>query len=255
MGRLMISSSQMCISREQEEFLAAYRTDEARQAFIDSYGKEKVNFFDLGYGENSNKTFDGVLLEYFSYFDGNGRCWFDLDVDIQNPNLSISFGFRVNQVLAAGFNKYLFGFPNFTVNTNSFLYSLWVPNGNMFAFNANVYDTSVIIVGVPEGFLFKYYDVVLNNPLHSAIFNNDIYNGIVSSGGVGSGSLTLFVDAGGRNLSCDFYYLTIRDSGNIIRDMVPVMHGDRVALYDFVTQRFFDYQGMGFFTAGPIKNN
>lgn len=67
MQRLVISSSQMCISREQEDFLAAYRTDEAWQLFIDSYGKEKVDFLNSGFdGDNSLPIFNPFEILSFN---------------------------------------------------------------------------------------------------------------------------------------------------------------------------------------------
>lgn len=124
MRRLIISSSQMCISREQEEFLAAYRTDEARQAFIDSYGKEKVNFLDSGFdGDNSLPIFNKFEILAVNGVGPGGEG--PLFEETNRVVFSNSFDYSHFQFLAF----YL------VVGSWPFPYISWIPTGFR-----NIYD-------------------------------------------------------------------------------------------------------------------
>lgn len=144
----------MCISREQEEFLAAYRTDEARQAFIDSYGKEKVNFLDSRYdGDNSKIEVGPLSLVAFNYVHDGGPL------------------VRLDEVNYYSFNKTIdlklignFGFYN--VNGSGY----WDNSGRstMRLINANTLEYRVafqyvgnlisgVILGYDGGFLSRLY--------------------------------------------------------------------------------------------------
>lgn len=255
MGRLMISSSQMCISREQEEFLAAYRTDEARQAFIDSYGKEKVNFFDGGYGENRNV--DGYpnvspLYDYeVEYLENTAFTYLDLGVVLFENVYDVFAKFMLTRYVTNGPYVGWFGCFN-----DEGLYQICVSrristNTSLFVYIATHGTASLPIVQSSIGDLYDFslYHTGLftvNGRSYQITEMNDF------SGGVNS--FTVFYNPVNNTYSAGrIYSVRIEKDGVILYDFIPVVSKGKGYMYDKVNQKIFGASGVGDFIIGPRK--
>lgn len=243
----------MCISREQEEFLAAYRTDEARQAFIDSYGKEKVNFLDGGYGENRN--FDGypnVLqpydyeIEYIETSIDYGLAYIDTGLNITDPNSELSGKIQiiaVNDVrdgcfLGSGIAHYYHfgGYINY-FNINSISLRSICTNTPAFFFN------------IPTGSFINYIISPKNRffECNGIRINMDSFSDTIIER-----PLNLFMDVEPFSTFRYFNFKAVVGD-SVVMDMIPVSKDNVGYMYDKVSKKLFGAQGVGRFILGPMK--
>lgn len=255
MGRLMISSSQMCISREQEEFLAAYRTDEARQAFIDSYGKEKVNFLDGGYQHEFIYNppvflpYDNVI-EYIEFNGEAGNAYLDLNFILENNYYDIEADF---ELLGYGSGRYAiwFGFfsggdvfslevnrSGISNNLSQIVLTRWIDNlTNSFStvlgqrYNIKIYhDGHGFVNDVP-------LDIFMGEPTVDNTENNFLVFYSVQNNSYTYGRI--------RNLRVYKEGVLIHNFFAVLKDGLPYM-------YDNIGNIFSTTVGDGKMIAGPI---
>lgn len=253
MGRLMISSSQMCISREQEEFLAAYRTDEARQAFIDSYGKEKVNFFDGGYfGNTYSDGYPNVLepydfvVDYLEVNSDSGLAYIDTGIIITDRNSEIS------GIVA-------FSYGGNTVNSSFLGLSPAVAN-SFSGRTINTTEGAFAFSSIFDGSFYNFYPIRPNIPISFTISPKNGY--IECDGHISQMRLNLSTPLS-RPLILfgqDYPYLYFKYYsfkavvGNaIVIDLIPVSKDGVGYMYDLVSGKLFAAQGGGNFILGPRK--
>ena len=252
MARLMISSSQMCISREQEEFLAAYRTDEARQAFIDSYGKEKVNFFDGGYGENSNKPFVpepplpyDYEVEYLEVTADSGIAYIDTAYVPTGLGISLRASFLVNRFVGSSFSSV---FSAYRTNNEEFYRFLQSGDSSLtviFSYAGSTYKIVNITLGELLTFEFTEGGGYVFNDISGTLSDFKILPNVSPMLLFGNTMNNLFY---GR-----FYSFFIADYDEPKVDMIPVSKDGVGYMYDRVSGELFAAQGGGSFVVGPRK--
>lgn len=251
----------MCISREQEEFLASYRTDEARQAFIDSYGKEKVNFLDSGYGENISKPiFPEPIFPYdneLEYIEFTGTQYLGLGVH-GSLDIGCDIGFSLTTSLV---NLFVFGcrlaqytdalFVTFSRTGDRFVCSFG--NGNateLISYFKNISSKFRVVVnrslrevyenGVVIGRNTYEYFLPFETPHQLYVGRSD------SSDGVG----TVVNNFVGR-----YYYVKLYRDGVEFMHLIPVVKDGVGCMYDLYTRELFYNIGEGEFVLGPVVEN
>lgn len=251
MGRLMISSSQICISREQEEFLAAYRTDEAWKVFIDSYGKEKVNFLDGGYLNDINNTPYYTRLEYLEF---TGKQYIDTGI---KGSLDISYDilFSLN---SSSENSVVFGCRRYNQDDSIYTFCLG-PAVSVFVdfksasssrlfYRVTDYSDVVRVVSGRNG---SY--IYLNNDLVASLEKE--VNGEFTTAHnlyIGYHDPLDLVSPGTKNFIGRFYGATIMYRGNVIMNLIPVLRDGVGCFYDTYSNCFFYNLGSEDFILGPI---
>lgn len=253
MARLMISSSQMCISREQEEFLAAYRTDEARQAFIDSYGKEKVNFLDVGYSDDANKDgYPNVIssydfdVEYLEVNDKTGVAYIDTLISPNDIPYVIECDFMILGWGVTSGNTRLISW--YTTNSEELI----MVRSN-FLYN---YNLMVQFIGATPQRIFNTtnnikYNLRIDRSLLSVSIDNVTQYFENYSLKPNNTSLLLF---GNRETNISYmrlYSFKFYDGLDLIMDLKPVVKSGVGYMYDTVSGTFFAAQGGGSFAVGP----
>lgn len=246
MGRLMISSSQMCISREQEEFLASYRTDQARQAFIDSYGKQNVNFLDVGYKGES-------VINYFH--------WFDSFVEYIGVS-SEDFGpyIETDLILESNDNSVIdlkFFYDGFSNNYPMIISNDW--DTILPYFNVHFHDNNLRIAPLNHTYIFfpvvsdGFYHVIIDN------FNGDVE---VNGNKMTTRQLTIrpndkplkiFSPLQNTRIDGKFYELKIYQYGKLTHHYLPVQKEGVGFVFDMIDLKPWYNLGTGSFVVGPYR--
>lgn len=253
MGRLMISSSQMCISREQEEFLAAYRTDKARQAFIDSYGKEKVNFLDGGYFEEISKPIvpEPVLPYDFEveYLETSGLppyCYIDTLQVVDTFDFLIKTKFAFTTFVNYGYifsNEYGGGYyTRLGLNAN--------PVSDLVVTLVNVGFTSL---NVDRSYLLNPHEYTLDG-VNKLFYYDDESLSLRSQSTINNNaSIILFLGAPAAPIQGvgRMYYFRFEKENMLMLDLIPVSKDGVGYMYDRVSGNLFAAQGGGSFIVGP----
>lgn len=252
MSRVIVSTSYLCLSRQQEEFLAKYRSESAKKEFLQSYGVGDSDFLSGGYGKNSNRPLLADVLEYFSYYISNGNVFFDLEFNANNPNLVIHAGFRVNEVFPSSAGRILFGTSRIPGNITIIPNLVYAVGSNMFSLMLCLIGGTPYWFGVPEGLLFNKLDISLNGIDRTLSVNEKTIKVNPSSQVFTDGNFWLFSNNSSTSIPCDFFYLKVYESGNLIRNLIPVSKDGEVCLFDFVQRRFYYNKGTGTLVAGPI---
>lgn len=250
MSRVIVSTSQICLSRQQEEFLSTYRSDSAKKDFLLSYGHGNPDFLAGGYGVNSNKPFNAKVLPYCIYHISQGNVLFDLGVDTSNDKLSIHIGFRPNELWDGNGGRSIFyasSLPSNISNVPYLIYATGASYFNLLYRIPNTYGTTFIY---PDGFLYKKIDLVLDGKNYTVSDGTTTRILPFASVEYSLGSLYLFTGKSDNTFPCDLFYIKIYDDGKLIRDILPVLKDGTVCLFDFVYRVFYYNLFDGYLVAG-----
>lgn len=248
----------MCISREQEEFLSAYRTDEARQAFIDSYGKEKVNFFDSGYLENIQKPivpepvlpYDSVL----EYLEFTGQQYLGLGV-MGSLDIGCDIGIMPSPL---SLGTFVFG-CRLSRSSDAFYVTISVRPGR-FICNVGNGESAILDVQIPD--MNGFYRIVMNRSERQVFYNDSILSqNIVVVNTDFTTPHQLYVgyrdslDNTGNideNFIGRYYYVKLYRDGVEFMHLIPVVKDGVGCMYDLYSKELFYNIGEGDFILGPV---
>ena len=260
MGRLMISSSQMCISREQEEFLSAYRTDEAWQSFIDSYGKEKVNFLDGGYGANSSENgypnipylYD-YEVEYLEMSDVERFCYLDLGLVLDDNVYDVYgeftlLGYPNNNAYAGWFGCWNVA-PDYSIAVNR---QFTNPNSAVALIAASTQDRGRVFPTTNN----TKYDILLKSDGYVYINGEYLSKSDLAHTKGGMNTFKVFRNDNAISSYVNYTFgrihcIKIWKEDILIHDYIPVVKDGIGYMYDKFGSKLFAAQGGGSFVVGP----
>lgn len=252
MARTIVSTSQLCLSRQQQEFLAKYRTASAMQAYLDSYGEGENNFLDSTSAGGSSKpvTPDSPLpydfeVQYLEVNADSGLAYIDTNIIPNGDGYELETSFDVLGYSIDGY-LYLYG-TNQNVNLSSIFAVRNPPSADRLMFGVGNYTYS--------NFSFSIGDT---NNVHAydggrIVLNGSEYPMWPRQGNANTDNLKLFSFIRGSVVYMRLRNFTLWYNGNVILDMIPVSVDGVGYMYDKVTKELFGAQGGGSFVVGPIK--
>lgn len=255
----IVSTAVLTLSRQQEEFLAQYRTHEAQKAYFESYGLGVTPFFRGGGGSH------GVIppapepefpydyeVEYIEAPVSDKRVYLPTNVDMSGFDYELYFdfmplgyfGLNATWFRAVGQNvidRYRF----FRVNET-----------DQFRINFSGTDSSVFFETI----------IPLNQKHHVEIFGKEGYamvNDKRITFPVNSESyapnLCFFSNYGTEGTSTvlktfgRLYFVQLYKNGTLILDLIPVSKYGIGYMYDKISGNLLGASGSGHFVLGPRK--
>lgn len=252
MPRTIVSTSQLCLSRQQQEFLAKYRTSSARQAYLYSYGEGESNFLDSRYSEVFKKPSvpDVVFpydyeVEYLEVNENSGVAYIDTEYIPTGMGIYMRASFSVDKFVAPIYCSIL----NAHKIDNEQYFRLFQYGNSPSALGASYAGsfTSVFNISLHEQQLFEFIpggSYIINDV--EGTFHN--FKNLPNTAPMllfGYSNDTLYY---GR-----FYSFFISDNGVSMVDMIPVSKDGVGYMYDKVSEQLFGAQGGGSFVVGPRK--
>lgn len=252
MSRTIVSTSQLCLSRQQQEFLAKYRTASARQAYLDSYGEVESNFLDSTSSDKSSKpvTPDPPLpydyeVEYLEVNVDSGLAYINTNIVPNGNAYELVASFEVLGFSADGFS-FFFGCISATHDAD--IYAVRTPiNGSFIQFGVGNLVSSNVPFSIGEkNSLYIYSD-------GNILFNGDSYTMTSVVKREASSSFKFFSYDANLRAYMRVSYFKISYNDNVLFEMIPVVVDGVGYMYDTVTKKLFGAQGGGSFVVGPRK--
>lgn len=252
MDNRIVSTAVLTLSRQQEEFLARYRTHEAQKSYFESYGLGVTPFFRGGGGSHGVispapvKPYD-YEVEYLEINSVGGSLFIDPDIYVSGLDYKIEIEVLISGLSTGPGNLILY---NSSGNTNA-RYDL-VRNGNSTR-NFLFFSNSPSFIATAPYSVDKFIKVVSEG--NNLYVDNVLYSGNGTSEiKEPESKIQLF----GANVQGYFYYLKIKSFSftkgmQELRNMVCVSKDGIGYMYDKVTGKLFGAQGGGSFIVGPRK--
>lgn len=252
MARTIVSMSQLCLSRQQQEFLSKYRTAAAMQAYLDSYGEGESNFLDSTSSGNISKPVvpDSPLpydfeVEFLETNYDSGFAYIDTGIIPKGQDIYI----RIEYILYSTLNSVessIFG------TTASSLYEnyIWtrVPNSST-DLRLN-YSSGVVIFYNGE---FGKFSVLECFPGGTANLNGVSRTMRFPELLPNNTNLLLFPSKSSSSAHLRIFSFSLSDNDIPLVDMIPVSVDGVGYMYDKVRKELFGAQGGGSFVVGPRK--
>lgn len=252
----IVSTAVLTLSRQQEEFLARYRTHEAQQAYFESYGLGVTPFFRGGGGSH------GVIppspepelpydyeVEYLEQNEGTGLLSIDPEISISGSDYELEMIVNITNNSVSSVNPSLY----YSIGNDNALYHI-LRNG-----------------GVPLELLLASNST--GNVLSAIKYNTNKFINIKVTGSAAildglaypyNGNATIKLPESKLILLGDFkergfyFYLQLQrfkltKGSEVVRDMISVSKNDIGYMYDKVSGKLFGAQGDGLFVVGPRK--
>lgn len=249
----IVSTAVLTLSRQQEEFLARYRTHEAQKAYFESYGLGVTPFFRGGGGSHGvippspvpDLPYD-YAVEYieqrykttgiFSYIDTG------LFIDELDYVIEVDF-----QYIAPGSYGMIFSnedrlsgqthvtLSQIGINSNGIRCTVF-NNYNSFLGNMPIENRLTYILNISEGTL-KVGSETFNIPVGSPSNNGN--------------TLKIFDYTPSSISNSRLYGFNVSKSNKLIMSLIPVVKDDVGYMYDKISRNFFPPQGGGSFFYGP----
>lgn len=259
----IVSTAVLTLSRQQEEFLARYRTHEAQKAYFDSYGLGVTPFFRGGGGSHGiippapepELPYD-YEVEFLEMNDVDNPSYFDLGVVLSENIYDVSaefalLGYSANNVVGIAW----FGCSNLfsaSVGLYNIKVTRTITNNSSadFCVGGSGFDRSVHHV---VSFDTKY-NILLKKD--GSIYLNDEYIGTCNIGynTPGANTFKIFYD---EVVNCytfgRVYGIKIFENENLIHDFIPVSKGGVGYIYDISSDTLFSLHGGGSLVLGPRK--
>lgn len=249
----IVSTAVLTLSRQQEEFLARYRTHEAQQAYFESYGLGVTPFFRGGGGSHGiippapepELPYD-YEVEYISNEQFPGNVFIDTLIDGQNPNLIINSKIRIK----GGFGLYQYVFlSNIYDIDNAFV------NYMLSGYQQN----PVNLFFIPYSKVYKFIernsvlmnsilDVSLNAVTQITSINGQLYTTEKATNKVNTGTIKLFSPYETGYSIFDVFSFQIYDLDTLVLDLIPVVKSGVGCMYDKISGNLFFAEGTGSFT-------
>lgn len=250
MSRTIVSTSQLCLSRQQQEFLSKYRTASARQAYLDSYGEGESNFLDsLPSRDIIKPSVPDVVLPY------------DFEVEYISVSKESLYPFIDTGVILSIQDGYILDFL-FEIDSLSSIYNM--------SLTSDVYTNSPSIAVYFDGDYFFLQNLAGNRigfvaspfVVHRFVFNG--YTGVCSVDDdsrrttfdknlVNDKTLKIFNDHPNTFCTGKFYNLKIYESDVLTHDFIPVSKDGIGFVFDKVSSELLSNAGSGDFLVGPRK--
>lgn len=249
----IVSTAVLTLSRQQEEFLARYRTHEAQQAYFESYGLGATPFFRGGFGSH------GVIppapepeLPYdyeVEYLEVATSDW------VNNPFIDTLYVPNANSIIYAGFTTYTGS------NLTCDLIGCRFLNSNegriliVSSFSGRVGCMGNMLYGSLNGNDNIKHSIIYNLKERKVSFDDIIYD---LSGAVVSFSNTPSIhlfSLSGYDLvakgSGRIYYFKVEENDKIVLDLIPVVKSEVGYMYDKISGKLFASNVGLPFTFGP----
>ena len=255
MARTIVSTSQLCLSHQQQEFLAKYRTASAKQAYLDSYGEGETDFLDSrSYSDNFvsspvvSSPYD-YSVEYIEMNGSDGKCYIDLGILLENNYYDIEADFELLGYDESLFNIW-FGFFSssvFSLEVNRVSNNSAISQIVMGRWNGNSMNSFATLVG-------SRYDIKLYHDGVASV-NGNTFPIVIDSSLRDNTSNNFLIFYGAIN-NCYTYgrirSLRIYKENNLIHDFIPVVKDSEPCMYDTVSGIFSSKVGPGSLIAGPL---
>lgn len=257
MSKIIVSTSRLCLSRQQEEFLSLYRSESAKKAFFESYGVAKKDFLSSGYGENSNKPivpapdFPSPYDKLVQYLGFTGTQYIGLGVH-GSLNIGYDIRFSLNSQSA---NSFVFGCRTsrqvdacFTTVSSSYIITIF-GSDDFQELQGSRPDLSSIVRVINNRFERIYYADDVEFAKNTNIVSKDF----ITPHQLYIGRRDPADDTGSvnQNFIGRFYSVKILDVGKIIMDLVPAVREGKGCMYDKISSQLFYNIGEGDFIIGP----
>lgn len=254
----IISTAVLTLSRQQEEFLARYRTHEAQKAYFESYGLGVTPFFrgggvshgvippapepefpydyeveylelvggmsyiDTGYmPEEQSEIEIYIKFLYYSSSNNSSRVLSSSAIDVVNSNqyclVRVDSG---GQVVMSCFVGSSVSTVDNVVKANEIVEVYMSQSSKSYKINTEGID---------------YTGVFTDNPSYRKPIRN----------------IVLFSDMSNRMFYGKIFGCTIKNYGQLVRDIIPVVKNGIACMYDKVSGEILDILGTGSFNAGP----
>lgn len=248
----IVSTAVLTLSRQQEEFLARYRTHEAQKAYFESYGLGVTPFFRGGGGSH------GVIPP-----SPEPVLPYDYEVEYLEVNSETGFVFIDTKFILDSFFSLeaLFNIQSFSSGSYNVLFS----NGDgLSAVSYGIYrnGSSDADFCIKWNSNYSGQDVSLTAPFNIPLFIeidgvsktvtfNNITKGITNISSMhNSSSLKLFSPVNSRIVYAKFYYMKINNGDIPVLHLIPVVKDSIGCVYDKVSGKILEPQGGGRFTLG-----
>lgn len=252
MARTIVSTSQLCLSRQQQEFLAKYRTASAMQAYLDSYGEGENNFLDSTSSGGSSKpvTPDAPLpydfeVQYLEVNANSGLAYIDTDFLPNENDYVLDASFRLLDFSSDGYCC-LYGYLSYngSLRVASVRYPI---SSNNFSFI--LCNTSIANVPVSFGVDYNLH----MNSLDKLYLNEESYDLRQNEHPEAQAGLYLFSSVANYICYMRYYSFAISRGSEKLIDMIPVSVDGVGYMYDKVRKELFGAKGGGSFVVGPRK--
>lgn len=256
MDNRIVSTAVLALSRQQEEFLARYRTYEAQKAYFESYGLGVTPFFRGGGGSHivtppspePELPYD-YEVEYIEKNSAQNPLYINSPVIIDSEDFIIEIDFMCTSPSTWG------GLYSNGYNGGRSIVS-FVPFHDDNSTRLTLFSLSNIISVDTDDILNKRNNYILKISEKAFFINEKKYD--LSSGTFNVNKTTIGLFHGSQYN--DFYSAIGRlysfkciKNGDIICNMIPVSV-DRIGyMYDKVSGNLFAAQGVGSFLVGPRK--
>lgn len=255
MDNRIVSTAVLTLSRQQEEFLARYRTHESQQAYFASYGLGVTPFFRGGGGSHGvippspepELPYD-YAVEYISNDAFPGSVFIDTLIESLNPNLIIKAKIRIKD--GFGGQQFLFGGNTYLVDTslNNYLLSAYASDPVRLYFFTYSRDFRFIIANSIE--LNTIIDISMNGVTQETIIGGIEYSTLKDVNKTREGTIKIFSFSSDNYSIFDVFFFQIYDLDSLVLDLIPVVKSGIGCMYDKVSGKLFFSEGTGSFTFG-----
>lgn len=249
----IVSTAVLTLSRQQEEFLARYRTHEAQKAYFESYGLGVTPFFRGGGGSHGvippapepELPYD-YAVEYLEVNEFSGVAYIDTLFSPNDIPYIIEAEFMILGWGVANGNTRIISWYNTNNEQMIMVRSNQLGNytimGQMIAASQNhIFNTDINIK----------YKIIIDRQQRSMTIGNESF--VFNENILRRNDLTLLL-FGNRTTNISYmrlYNFKLYNGSNLIFDMIPVSNNGIGFMYDKVSKTFFGAQGGGTFTIGP----
>lgn len=252
MDNRIVSTAVLTLSRQQEEFLARYRTHEAQQAYFESYGLGVTPFFRGGGGSH------GVIppspepelpydyeVEYLEVNQNSGLSYIDTGIIPTGENIYLRIEYILYSTLNSASSSIFYttsdayheqyGLSRVSGSDTQLIYRY---AGGLATLYNGVLGEFVKFEGLPGG------ESILNGTIRSMGLSTKISN---------STSILLFPRSLSELAHLRIFSFFLSDNGIPLIDLIPVSMDGVGFMYDKVSGELFGVQGGGSFVIGPRK--
>lgn len=252
MNDRIVSTAVLTLSRQQEEFLARYRTYEAQKAYFESYGLGVTPFFRGGGG--SHCVIPPAPEPELPY---------DYEVEFLETNSNSGFAYIDTLYLPNNRNVYLTTRVLIDDNLSGVGFASFVANGYVNGYNnlgliITTKQSARVVMPQSNGAAFNFiyntpFDVIIDG-VNNCFYINSAKSFFVSANeSQATNTLKLFNYIKSANLYGKIYSFLLKESNDVLFDMIPVSKDGIGYMYNKVSGELFGAQGGGSFVLGPRK--
>lgn len=250
----IISTAVLTLSRQQEEFLARYRTHEAQKAYFESYGLGVTPFFRGGGSSH------GVIppspepelpydyeVEYLEVNENSGLVYIETDFNFTPQKYVITL--KCTPLPTSGFNMI---FLTSTIGASGSFFEIRSSGYNNNSIDLVYFDKNSFPVG--SGFPSDSLNELEINSIKKIVYINSTASFFPSADNIPNNQdLILFSNILDRQKFFRFYNMSISNETGVLCHLIPVVKDGFGCVYDKVRDKLFTSKGVGTFTLGSKK--